>query len=184
VAAPEVYVPTGVGACSAEVVAIAAAVIETAARSSGDWDDAGGAVAQAVALRRRGLRLAAENARAYAAARAALGARPARVDERQRQIADIHLGDALAVAADIPLSIAEAGVDAAELGALAAENGADDVRADAAGASALAAGAAIAAAHLVEVNLATQAGDERIERASAHASHARSASERALGANA
>lgn len=172
------HVATGVGASSAEVVSIAAGVIETAARSSGDWEDAGGAVAQAVALRRRGSRLAAENARAYAAARAALGARPARGDDRERQIADIQLGDALALAADIPLAITEAAVDAAELGALAAEKGAGDVRADAAGASALAAGAAIAAAHLVQVNLATRAGDARVERASRLASHARSVSER------
>ena len=174
----------GAGAGSGMVVALASGLIEAAARkSSPEWDEAGGVIAQAAALRRRGLRLARQNAEAHLAARVALDTTPPET-RREQEIADIHLGDALTTAADLPIAIAEAAVDAAELGALTAERGTHDARADAAGAAALAAGAAVAAAHLVEVNLSTQPGDARLERARALVSSARSTSERALGGSA
>jgi hypothetical protein len=47
-----------------------------------------------------------------------------------------------------------------------AERGATELRADAAGAAVLSAGAVGAATHLIEVNLSTAPGDERLGRAS------------------
>ncbi len=66
----------------------------------------------------------------------------------------------------MPLAIAEAAADTAELAAAAAANGKESLRADASVAAALAEAAAHGAALLVEVNLATVAGDERSSRAS------------------
>jgi formiminotetrahydrofolate cyclodeaminase len=175
----------GAGAGAGMVVALAAGLIEAVAQRSTDgWDEARGATAQAAALRRRGVRLAGENAEAHIAARAALASASADKGDRDREIADIGLGAALALAAELPLRIAEAAVDVAELGALAAKRGVHDARADASSASLLAAGAAAAAAHLVEINLATQADDARIARARELVALARSASERALAKSA
>lgn len=168
----------GAGAGAGLVVALAAGLIEAVARQSTDrWAEARGAIAQAAAVRRRALRLAAENAEGHAAAREALGAVPDNHSERQT---DVVLGDALERAADLPLRIAAAAVDAAELAALAAARGTNDARADAVGAAQFAAAAAAAAAHLVEVNLATQPGDDRAAKARELASLARAASKRAL----
>ena len=174
----------GVGATAGLVAALAARLIEAVARSSsGTWDEAPGAIAQAGALRRRGLRLAGENTEAYLTARAALD--DAREDrpKGERELADLRLGAALAAAADVPLGIAATAADAAELGAVTAEHAATADRPDAAGAALLAAGAAAAAAQLVEVNLATMPEDKRISQARRLVSQARSAGERALAAS-
>src|SRR2546423_1260389 len=112
----------------------------------------------------------------------ALAARSTERGGREQEIADIRLGDALALAADLPLRIVEVATDAAELGAIAAEQGSAAVRPDAVGACLLAAAAAAAAAHLVDVNLATRPADERIAPAGEHVALARAASERALAA--
>jgi formiminotetrahydrofolate cyclodeaminase len=174
----------GAGAGAARVVAGAAGMIRDAAGASGEWRESPGIKAQAAALERKGERLARENAAAYRAARTALGEPAGGSGQREQEIADMKLGEALARAADLPLAIAEAAVDAAELGAVTAERGRAEVRADAAGAAALAAGAAVAAGHLVEINLATRAGDERVGRARELVELARSAGERALTASA
>lgn len=140
---------------------MAAALLEMAARTSAGWSDAAGAVAQAQSLRRRVAPLAAEDARVYEAALAAMkapsGSTP---DERDRAIED-----ALARAAEIPLQIAEAAADAAALAATVAERGDERVRGDAAAAAVLAAASARAAANLVAINLAAAADDARVTRA-------------------
>jgi formiminotetrahydrofolate cyclodeaminase len=171
----------GVGASAALVIVVVARLIEDLALSArGRWEEAGSVITQAGELRRRALRLARETAEAHAAARRALDAVRWDRPEAERKSADDRLGRALAAAADRPLDIATTAADAAELAAATSEHGPRDSRPDAAGATMLAAGAADAAAHLVEVNLATRAGDKRIGRARRLASEARSASERAL----
>lgn len=162
------------GAVTGGVVAAAAAIAQNGARrSAGQWEDAGGTSAQAGALRGRALRLADADVEAFAAARAAL---EARAD-------DDELGAALDLAAAMPVELASAAADAAMLAAEVAEHGVADVRADAAAAAVLAAAAAQAALHLVEINLGTLPGDERIARAREHADAAEAARERALAAS-
>jgi formiminotetrahydrofolate cyclodeaminase len=169
-----------IGPTAGLVVALCAVVLGESARRSGDsWEEAGGAVAQAAALRARAARLAREDLDAHLAATEAIGA----ALEGQQAGADGPLAAALARAADLPLEIAEAAADASLLGALVAENGNPDLRADAAGAAALAAGAVGAAAHLIEVNLATVPDDERLARARELIVAAAAASERARAAS-
>jgi len=152
----------GGGSAAALVTAAAASLTAMAARfSRGDWSDAGAAVAQAESLRARAGRLALEDAEAL---EAFLAARTANAEPR-REVRDFRLGQALFLAADVPLAIAETACDVALLAAHVAENCKHDVRADAAAASALAHGAVRAAAHLVEVNLATAEGDARVTSA-------------------
>lgn len=171
----------GAGAAAGLVAAVAADLVEEAARGSADvWTEAGAAIAQAAALRSRVLPMAREDAKAYEAARSALAA----VSDRPpfRQPGDVPLGPALARAADVPLEIAEAATDVAGLAAWVAERAHADARADAAGAALLAVGAVEACAHLVDVNLSTRPGDERATRAHELSDLARAASERALAA--
>jgi formiminotetrahydrofolate cyclodeaminase len=152
----------GAGPASGVVVAVAAALTAMAARASRDsWADAGAVVAQAESLRARATRLAEEDA---AALEAFLAERSA-ADETRPEARDFRLGRTLHRAADVPLAIAEAATDVALLAAHASEHCAADVRADAVAAAYLARGAAGAAAHLVEVNLATVEGDARVTRA-------------------
>jgi formiminotetrahydrofolate cyclodeaminase len=152
----------GAGSVAAIVVGMAAAIVARAARGSADvWADAGGAVAQAEALRKRAAPLAELDARAFAQAVELL--EPAEREERGR--GNFELGLALSNAADVPLSIVQVAVDVAELAKAVAEQGRSEFRPDAVGAALLAAGAARAAAHLVEINLATLEGDERLSRA-------------------
>jgi methenyltetrahydrofolate cyclohydrolase len=141
--ARETRVP-GAGPAAALVVAAAAALVAMAARFSRDsWSEASTTVAQAEALRRRALQLAREDAEAR----------------------DFHLGRTLDRAADVPLAIAETACDVALLAAHAAHLGDGEVQADAVTAALLAHGAAGAAAHLVEVNLASAPEDARVRRA-------------------
>ena len=173
----------GVGASAGMVVGLVAALLEEIARSSGDgWPEAGGAIAQATALRRRSLRLARADAAAYAEGRDALLSLSTRGPTEEGDVPG--LTEALNRAAEVPLQIAEAATDAVTLAALIAERAKYDLRADAAGAACLASGATAAATHLVEVNLATQAPDERLGRARELVSLSRAASERALAASA
>lgn len=154
----------GAGSAAAFVTAAAAALTAMAARCSRDgWAAAGAAVAQAESLRARAGGLAREDAEALEAFLAARGA--GAIGEPRREARDFRLGQALYHAADVPLVIAETACDVALLAAHVAENCIDDVRADAASAAALAHGAVRAAAHLVEVNLATAEGDTRVTRA-------------------
>ena len=147
----------GAGAVAAIGAAAAAALVELAARATdkADWPEAAGAAAQARKLRERLVPLARRDAEAYEAA-------VARLDDRGD---DFALGEALALAADIPLEIADHAENVAALAAEAAAHATPDVRADAASAAALALGAAWAAAKLVEVNLSMRVEDPRLARA-------------------
>ena len=95
---------------------------------------------------------------------------------------DHALEQKLERAAAIPLEIAALGADTAALAAHAGERCDGAYRADAAAAAALAAGGARAAAHLVEVNLGVQEGDERLAEARASEQAAAEAAERLLAA--
>jgi formiminotetrahydrofolate cyclodeaminase len=165
------------GSAAALVVAIAARLVATAARSSrDDWDDAPGAVAQAEALRKRVAPLADADAEAYAEALEVL--RPAAAGDVSGR--DDTLATALERAAEVLLQIAEVGVDVAALGAVTAEEGSAQVRADAAAASVFADAGVRAATNLVTVNLGVTRDDERLTRAKKLGEAAAAASRSAL----
>lgn len=175
--AAEGPIPAG-GAAAAIAVAMAASLTAMAARTSPDWPAAGATIAQAAALRARVEPLALRDAEAYAEVLAALRL-PEDLGDDERQAV---LAGALARAAELPLSIAEAAADAAELASHAAEHCSDRVRGDALAAALLAEGAAAAAARLVEINLAAGAGDPRSTRARALSDAASVSAQRALSA--
>jgi methenyltetrahydrofolate cyclohydrolase len=163
--------PAG-GSAAAVTIALAAAVVEMVARASGpSWPQAGGAVAQAAALRSRSVKLAELDGAAYDAAVGALRAGGGQDLER-----------VLAQAAAVPLQIARAGADVAQLAREVAEHGEPDLGADAAVAAVLASAATRGAAGLVEVNLGTLAGDPRAVEAGELVAAAASAAERAAQA--
>jgi formiminotetrahydrofolate cyclodeaminase len=142
------------GAVAALVAAWAASLAAAAAdRSRPEWSEAGGARAQAQALRMRALALAERGAKAHATAMETLeAARSAEADERA-EVRDWQLGVAVEESAEAPLELAACSLDIAQLAHLIATHAAGDVRADAAVAAQLAAAAARAGAHLVEINL-------------------------------
>ncbi|MEO8291164.1 MAG: cyclodeaminase/cyclohydrolase family protein [Gaiellaceae bacterium] len=159
--AAETSAPGG-GSVAAVAGGMAAALAAMAARFSKEqWEDAGGAVAQAEALKARLLPLAEEDARAYENVLLALRM-PKELDAEVR---DAAIGDALSRAADVPMAIAEAAADVATLATELAERGNPNLRGDAAAAALLAEAAVRTSANLVEINLATREGDERLERA-------------------
>jgi formiminotetrahydrofolate cyclodeaminase len=159
--AAETSAPGG-GSAAAVTAFLAASLTSMAARfSTEQWEDAAGAVAQAEALRARLLPLAEEDARAYESVLLALRL-PKEMDEEVR---DAAIGDALSRAADVPLAIAEAALDTATLAAELADRGNPNLQGDAATAVFLSEAAIRASANLVEINLATREGDERLERA-------------------
>ena len=125
------------------------------------WEDAPGAVAQAEALKARLLQLADDDARAYENVLLALRM-PKDVEEEVR---DAAIGDALSHAADVPMTIAEAAVDVATLACELAARGNPNLHGDAAAAVLLAEAAVRTSANLVEINLGTREGDERLDRA-------------------
>jgi formiminotetrahydrofolate cyclodeaminase len=159
--AAETSAPGG-GSAAAITGSLAASLVAMAARFSKEqWEDAAGAVAQAEALRARLLPLAEEDSRAYENVLLALRM-PKELDEEVR---DAAIGDALSRAADVPMSIAEASLDVATLACELTERGNQNLLGDAAAAAFLAEAAVRASANLVEINLATREGDERLERA-------------------
>ena len=165
------------GSASALVATLAAALVGMAARfSRAAWPEAGGAVAQANALQERAAPLAQSDSEAY---EAVLAARREHRDLPQPD-RDALIGDALALAAEVPLAIAEVAADIAQLGALVAEKGNPNVAGDAAAGAVLAESAARAAANLVAINLGTRYGDLRLVRAQALADTAAVAARRAL----
>jgi formiminotetrahydrofolate cyclodeaminase len=169
----------GGGFVAAIAVALAAGLVAMAARRSRDhWPDAGGAVAQADALRLRVAPLAQQNAEAYVDAVAALRQEGSAEPEAR----DEAIARALARAAGIPLQIGEAASDVSTLAAAVAEHGEPNLRADAATAALLSEAGARAAATLVEINLATTSEDERVTKARELVAAASSACERALAA--
>jgi formiminotetrahydrofolate cyclodeaminase len=154
--------PAG-GPAAAIVAGLAATLTAAAAdRSRDEWAEAGGARAQALALRRRILDLASEDAAAFAAARAAL-------DNRSREGDDAQLGETVRLAAEVPLQIGAVAADVAALAGLVAAHGAPDIQTDAAIASLLAAAAAQSATRLVEINLVAGADPELVQRARSYA---------------
>ena len=172
-------VPAG-GSVAAICATLAAALVAMCARLAGDhWEHAAGAAAQAESLRTRLAPMAERDAKAYLDALAAMRAEPAHVPQERH---DFALGQALALAADVPLEIAEAAADVAELAASVAERGNPSVQPDAASAACIATACAQAAAHLVEINLASQTDDERVSRGRRALEAAEAASSRALAA--
>jgi formiminotetrahydrofolate cyclodeaminase len=175
--ARETRVPAG-GPAAALTAAVASALVAMTARYARDeWADATTTVAQAEALRRRAVRLAQEDA---AALEDVLTARETPIDPRSA-VRDFHLCQTLGRAADAPFGIAETACDVAQLAAHVAERGDPEVRADAAAAALLAYGAARAAAHLVEVNLAAAADDERLRLVNRLVERAAEAAQAAAG---
>jgi formiminotetrahydrofolate cyclodeaminase len=158
--------------------ALAAALVEMAARNSPDWELRGAAIAQAKVLRERLAELAPLNDEVYEHALAALRL-PLDVD---RDSKNELIGSSLERAAAYPLAIAEAASNVAELAAVVSEDGAPSARADATAAAMLALGATRAAAHLVEINLGVLESDERLLRATRLAADAAAASARTLAA--
>jgi methenyltetrahydrofolate cyclohydrolase len=174
--AAETSAPGG-GYVAALVTALAAALTAMTAHFSRDhWEDAPGAAAQADALRARALPLADEDAAAYESYQVARRL-PKELDAAAR---DAAIGQALSRAADVPLAIAETALDVASLAAELAERGNPNLRGDAATAALLAEAAVRATANLVEINLATREGDERVERARELVEITRRISRRAL----
>jgi formiminotetrahydrofolate cyclodeaminase len=166
----------GGGSTAAVVIAMAAALVEMAARFSHAWDGAEDAVTRALQLRERALPLARRDAEAY---EAVLQAAKAPAAGRE-----VELSSALAGASVVPLELAELGSDVAELAAVVVSSGKFGLRGDAAAGAVLAAAGAKIAASLVAINLAGSPGDERVDRAAVFAAGAAAAAERALHATA
>jgi formiminotetrahydrofolate cyclodeaminase len=141
----------GSGVAAALVSAMAAAIVRESARRSG----AAGAAAQAHKLWKRALPLMEADEVAYREASARLGG----------SNGDFELGRALDRAAEVPLLIAGVASDVAALAAVVATEADPSARADAVGAAFLAEAATRTAAHLVEINLLTQADDARLSSA-------------------
>jgi formiminotetrahydrofolate cyclodeaminase len=166
----------GGGALAALTAALAAGLVEMAARNSPEWELRGAAIAQARVLRERLSELAPLNDEVYEHALAALRL-PDAVDSGSKS--DL-IGSSLERAAAFPLAIAEAASNVAELAAVVSEDGSPVARADATAAAMLALGATRAAAHLVEINLGVREQDERLLRATRLAADAAAASARSL----
>ena len=154
-------VPAG-GSASAAVIAIAAALLEKAARlSTTHWTSAEVALEQAHALGLRADELVEADAHAYMAfveaLRAAKGKQGAARDEIVRPARDATI--------DVPLAIVRLGSETVELARELAVRGNPNLRADAMVAATIAAAAATAAARLVAVNLTGARGDARLDEA-------------------
>jgi formiminotetrahydrofolate cyclodeaminase len=160
--------PAG-GVASALTCAAAAALVELSAELAADRLAAGGGgeprmrahAARARELRGLLIATADDDLRAYAAVGAA-------EDARQR-------AQALALASDPPLAIAEWAAELSEAAAEIATAGDWAFSADAVAGGLLAAGAARAAEQLVAANLADSGADPRLARAGAAADRARRA---------
>jgi formiminotetrahydrofolate cyclodeaminase len=171
--------PAAGGTSAGLVGALGAALTSMAARSArSTWIGAGGAIAQAEALRTRLCALTARDTEVYVQARALLlhaereggaaeTATYAETSAAERR--DYDLAGALDSAASVPLAIAETAADVAALAAWAAEEVDSSERADAIVGAILAEAAAGGAAQLVLVNLAVQPQDELAVRANAAA---------------
>ncbi len=151
----------GGGASAAVAVALAAALTAMAARFSTDHlADAEAIAGKAEELRSRVMPLARADAAAYGRVLDAYRIPHDDEEERRRRIRE-----ALSEAADVPLSIAEVGVEVAGKAARLVEEGNPNLRGDAAAAAALAKAGVRAAATLVEINVSTGgADDDRLSR--------------------
>jgi formiminotetrahydrofolate cyclodeaminase len=151
----------GGGASAAVAVALAAALTAMAARFSADHlADAETIADRAEELRNRVMPLAQADAAAYGRVLDAYRT-PRDDDEKRRR----RIREALSEAADVPLSIAEVGVEVAGNAARLVEEGNPNLRGDAVTAVALAKAGVRAAATLVEINVsAGGADDDRLSR--------------------
>jgi methenyltetrahydrofolate cyclohydrolase len=174
--AAETPAPGG-GSVAAFVTEMAASLAAMAARFAHDWDGAAGAVAQAETLRHRAAPLAAEDAVAYENVLTAMRM----PKDLESEVRNTLIGETLSRAADIPLLIAETANDVAELACEIAVKGNPNLRGDAAAASILASSAVRVAANLVEINLSTVEGEERVERARTLVRNSERAAARAVG---
>jgi formiminotetrahydrofolate cyclodeaminase len=145
----------GGGSSAAVTAALAAALVEMAARL-GDRADAAGHASE---LRRSALRLAEEELSSYARV---LEARSS--EERSA---------ALAAASEPPAQVAEVAAEVAELGADVAASSSPAVRGDALTGVTIAEAAAAAAARLVEINLGSGELVERARQSEQRAGNAR-----------
>ena len=134
--AAETAAPGG-GSVSAVAGALAAALVEMAARYAHDWDGRDAAVERAADLRARLVKLAAADAEAYAAY---LAAAP---EDKQA---------ALAHATDVPLAVAQAAAEVAEVAADVNEHGNRRLAGDVFAGARLATAATEAAANLAKIN--------------------------------
>jgi formiminotetrahydrofolate cyclodeaminase len=159
----------GGGSVSALAVALAAGLVEMAARfSEPHWPEARVAAARSALLRERAAELAPADAAAYEAVLAASGAEAT--------------ARALDAAAEVPLELARVAADVAALAADAVVHGNPNLRGDAATGAALAEAGARAAANLVAINLRARADDGRPARAARYAADAAEAAQRAFAA--
>ncbi len=151
----------GGGASVAVAVALAAALTAMAARFSADHlADAETIADRAEELRNKVMPLAQADAAAYG--RVLDAYRTPRDDEEKRRR---RIREALSEAADVPLSIAEVGVEVAVNAARLVEEGNPNLRGDAVTAAVLAGAGVRAAVTLVEINVsAGGADDDRLSR--------------------
>ena len=146
----------GGGASVAVAVALAAALTAMAARFSADHlADAETIADRAEELRNRVMPLAQADAAAYGRVLDAYRT-PRDDDEKRRR----RIREALSEAADVPLSIAEVGVEVAGNAARLIEEGNPNLRGDAVTAAALAKAGVRAAATLVEINVSAGGADD------------------------
>lgn len=145
----------GGGSVAAVSVALAAALSGMAARLSADHiPEAAELTGRADELRHRAASLAQADAEAYGKVLAA------------GRAGDSSLADALSEAADVPLEVAEIGVEAAGLAARLARSGNPNLEGDATAAALLAGAASRAAANLARINLeSADIRDDRLQRA-------------------
>jgi formiminotetrahydrofolate cyclodeaminase len=164
----------GGGAGAAWACAIAAGLVEMAAAFT-RHERLAHAGDRARELRAAALEFAENDLDAYAPVLEAL--RLAGGDKK----GDDRLAAALSAAAEPPLAIAEAASEVASLAAVLARTGNPKLRGDAIAGATLAEAACRAAVSLVQINLASQTDDPRLERASKLAAHAEDARAQALG---
>jgi formiminotetrahydrofolate cyclodeaminase len=152
----------GGGASAAIAVALAAALSSMAARFSTDHLSTAEEIAKrAEELRSQAMPLARADAEAYG--RVLDAHRASHDDEKLR---GRGISAALSEAADVPLSIAEFGVEVVGIATQLAEEGNPNLRGDAVTSAFLAGAGVRAAVTLVEINLsASNIDDERLSRA-------------------
>jgi formiminotetrahydrofolate cyclodeaminase len=174
-------VAPGGGAMAATTVALAAGLLAmTARRSRAVWEEAGGAIGQAEALKDRAAWLVQESADAYERAAGTLGGE--HPTSRDPEARDWEMAVVLGRATEAPLALAEVAADVGELAAEVAKRCDPAVRGDAVAACLLAESGVRIGAHLVKINLTTTTSDERLERAHALIGRAQRTHELALAA--
>lgn len=147
----------GGGASAAVTVALAAALTSMAARFSTDHlADAGTIALRVEELRHQAVLLAGDDAAAYV--RVLDAHRAASDGEEEKRSYKIR--QALSEAADVPLAVAEIGVEVAGEAARLAKEGNPNLRGDAATAAILAGAGVRAASTLVEINISAGGDDE------------------------